>query len=215
MIGVVPVGALATAALIEAERLGHLPSRVVTKTLASTCFVVQAWLAGAPTAGAIGGWLLLALGLSMAGDLFLLSRDKRAFLAGLVAFLLGHVAYVGLFVALGVALPGAVLAGTGLGFVGLAVYRWLAPKAGRLARPVAAYVVVISCMVTAAAGAAWAQPDPVRLGLLGAALAFWASDLCVARDRFVAPGWTNRLVGLPLYYGAQLAFATLAPLAAG
>ena len=32
----------------------------------------------------------------------------------------------------------------------------------------------------------------------------------MARDRFVAPGFDNRLWGLPLYYGAQIWFALLA-----
>jgi uncharacterized membrane protein YhhN len=41
---------------------------------------------------------------------------------------------------------------------------------------------------------------------LGAAL-FFASDLLVARDRFVRPGLANRLVGLPLYYAAQVLLA--------
>lgn len=36
---------------------------------------------------------------------------------------------------------------------------------------------------------------------------FWCSDLAVARDRFIAPGFVNRLWGLPLYYAAQVAFA--------
>ena len=35
---------------------------------------------------------------------------------------------------------------------------------------------------------------------------FFLSDLCVARDRFVSPGWENRAVGLPLYFGAQLLY---------
>ena len=45
-----------------------------------------------------------------------------------------------------------------------------------------------------------------RWGLLLAAVVFFLSDLCVARDRFVSPGWENRAVGLPLYFGAQLLY---------
>ena len=40
-----------------------------------------------------------------------------------------------------------------------------------------------------------------------AAVAFYLSDVSVARDRFVAPGFGNRIWGLPLYYAAQLLFA--------
>ena len=39
------------------------------------------------------------------------------------------------------------------------------------------------------------------------ALAFTASDVAVARDRFVKNGFQNRAWGLPLYYGAQLLIA--------
>jgi hypothetical protein len=40
------------------------------------------------------------------------------------------------------------------------------------------------------------------------ALAFAASDVSVARDRFVRPEFVNRAWGLPLYYAAQLLLAT-------
>jgi hypothetical protein len=46
-----------------------------------------------------------------------------------------------------------------------------------------------------------------RWGIPVAALAFYGSDLSVARDRFLGAGFGNRLWGLPLYYAAQLAFA--------
>jgi len=48
--------------------------------------------------------------------------------------------------------------------------------------------------------------NPIRAG----AVLFWLSDLAVARDRFVRPGFVNPLVGLPLYYAAQLLLASAA-----
>jgi hypothetical protein len=39
------------------------------------------------------------------------------------------------------------------------------------------------------------------------ALAFTASDVSVARDRFVKHEFVNRAWGLPLYFGAQLLIA--------
>ncbi len=38
---------------------------------------------------------------------------------------------------------------------------------------------------------------------LAGAVSFYVSDLSVARDRFLAPGFSNRIWGLPLYYGGQ------------
>jgi hypothetical protein len=37
---------------------------------------------------------------------------------------------------------------------------------------------------------------------------FYASDLSVARDRFVVFRFSNRAWGLPLYFGAQLILAS-------
>jgi hypothetical protein len=42
--------------------------------------------------------------------------------------------------------------------------------------------------------------------LIGAFL-FYLSDISIARDRFIEPSFTNRLWGLPLYYGAQILLA--------
>jgi hypothetical protein len=46
-----------------------------------------------------------------------------------------------------------------------------------------------------------------KAAVMTAAVAFYLSDVSVARDRFVAPGFGNRIWGLPLYYGAQVLFA--------
>jgi uncharacterized membrane protein YhhN len=87
----------------------------------------------------------------------------------------------------------------------LLVLRWLRPHVpAELRAAVHAYVAVISAMVVCAAGAVGGGATPEIL--LGAAM-FYASDLAVARDRFVAPGFGNAAWGLPLYYGAQLVLA--------
>ncbi len=68
-------------------------------------------------------------------------------------------------------------------------------------RPVDVYIVVITLMVaTAFAASRVGAPTTVLAG----AIAFYLSDLSVARDRFVCSTFTNRLWGLPLYYVAQL-----------
>jgi hypothetical protein len=65
-------------------------------------------------------------------------------------------------------------------------------------------MTAISAMVSLAVGSHFHSPAPIALG---GAIAFYLSDLSVARDRFVAPGFVNRLWGIPLYYFAQLLFA--------
>ena len=71
--------------------------------------------------------------------------------------------------------------------------------------PVLAYVAVISSMVLLAAGTVGADARPA---ILIGAVAFYVSDLAVARHRFVAKTFWNKTWGLPLYYGAQLVLAS-------
>jgi uncharacterized membrane protein YhhN len=130
---------------------------------------------------------------------------RRAFAAGLAAFLLGHLAFAVAFAVRGLSpawLGGGALATAA---VALPVARWLLPHVPDALRlPVRAYVLVISAMVACAAGTFGASHDQA---LLVGALAFFLSDLAVARERFVAKDLANKLWGLPLYYGAQLLLA--------
>ena len=69
-----------------------------------------------------------------------------------------------------------------------------------------AYVAVITTMVIG--GFAVSLRGAGAHGLVTAgAVAFYLSDLAVARDKFVTRDPMNRIVGLPIYYGAQLLFA--------
>ena len=190
--------------LLLAERKGDLAKRVVYKVIASTGFILTA-ISGGAFETRYGAIILVGLALSWFGDVFLLWRTPRIFQAGLVSFLLAHVAYIAAFfstkphlMACGVAL---VCCAVSLGIV----VRWIYPHLPADMRlPVLAYIAVISTMVVLAAGAAWGTQQWVIL--LGAVM-FYFSDVSVARDRFVAPGFINGLWGLPLYYGGQLFLA--------
>ena len=179
----------------DAKRCGGSIARAVAKVIASLAFVAVGVLAG-------GGrpWMVSGLVLGLVGDIALLGDGKRAFLAGLGAFWLGHVAYV-----VGIAqvvAPSEWAQPLALVPVaaGLAALAWLWPHLGSLRGPVIAYVGAIVAM-TAGALAVW---EP-RL-TIGAAL-FFVSDLSVARDQFVARGFVNHAWGLPAYYAGQLLIA--------
>jgi uncharacterized membrane protein YhhN len=194
--------AVAVAALLEAE-WRRPTQRRLPKMVASSAFLVVAVAAGAT--GSRFGWLILVgLALSWLGDLLLTFAGRTAFTGGLAAFLLAHVAYVAAFVDRG--LDGAFVPLLGMmALVGAGVARWLLPTVPReLKLPVIAYLVAISTMVAAAASTNGAAAD-IRIPL--GAVAFYLSDLGVARDRFAAPGVANRLIGLPLYFGGQLLLA--------
>lgn len=202
--------ALLVAGMVYGEFADLLWLRVATKVPASLAFIAYGWQNGALDGHPDGLAMFVALWLCAAGDWFLLSRAKKSFLAGIGAFLLGHVGYLVVFFIMGVHWPALAVAALVIAVVSARVWAWVGPHAGTLKPAVAAYVVVISMMVTAAVASAVLDPSPRRLTLLAGAIVFFVSDLCVARDRFVSPGPANRLVGLPLYYAAQLFFASAA-----
>jgi len=195
--------------LLLAEREGRRNLILGVKTACSCAFVATAILQEHPLA-AYFHWVLAGLLLGLVGDVCLALRGDRAFRAGLVAFLLGHVAYVVAF-ALVVRRPEDWLTALHLLLVAVSCYVlwWLWPRLGAMRGPVVAYVLVISAMVAAAISAAGNPllPGVGRWTLLLGAVCFYLSDLCVARDRFVAQGFANRLLGLPLYYGGQFLIA--------
>jgi uncharacterized membrane protein YhhN len=194
----------AVVALLVFERKGARHGIAASKTLASLGFLCAALAAGA--LGSVYGRVILAgLVLCFFGDVLLIPKTRSSFLAGLASFLLGHLAFAGACVVRGVdwrVAGGAMVVLAAPAFV---VRRWLAPHVDPAMRaPVLAYIVVITAMVALAAGSFYFR----RSWLLAAgALGFYLSDLSVARDRFVAHAFLNRLWGLPLYYGAVLMLA--------
>jgi uncharacterized membrane protein YhhN len=183
-------------------------SRRASKILASLAFVLLA--ESAFLRDPFSTWMFAGLVFGAIGDVCLLGRGARAFMLGLVAFLIGHLAYVvgiahvvspgrwlpeaGALVVLPVAVAGGAL-------------RVLWPKLGGLKYPVAIYVAAIVAMVIGAFAARDTLPAPRgTLLAIGAAL-FFASDLAVARDRFLARDFSNKLYGLPAYYAGQLLIA--------
>lgn len=194
-------------ALLVAEYRRMLPLKVVAKLAASSAFVIAALQWGALDS-LYGKSILVGLCLCWLGDACLLPEGAgKFFLAGLLAFLCGHVAYSIAFLQLQPdanwiysAAPVALL-------IGLVVLRWLWPALARntgMKLPVIFYVAVILGMVLLASAATFAGAS--ALVVLGAA-GFAISDLAVARERFFAVTFFNRAWGLPAYYGSQLLLA--------
>lgn len=212
-----PVAAAGACMLCLVALLGAILARdariaAIAKIGASASFVWFGWAVGVLEAGAAGVAVFVALVLGALGDVALIRKDKTWFLAGIVLFLLAHVGYVVAFRAYGaspLSVLGALLV---LALPSWWVLGWVGDAKG-MRKAVVAYLVVISIMVAMAVGSAvlaGVGHQPWRIGLLGAAILFYASDLLVARERFVVSEPRNRLVGLPLYYVAQLGFAWFA-----
>ena len=202
--------AAACAVLVLAEKARMPRVRIASKLVASAAFV----LLGVVGLGETSFAKLVVVGLVLGaiGDAALLGRSARAFLGGLVAFLLGHVAYV--VAASALVAPSRWLEAAGIAaaapiVVGGAALVYLWPRLGSLRVPVIAYVVVIVTMVVAAIAVVRAHglPDPQRVRFGVGAVLFFASDLAVARDRFVDRAFVNKAWGLPAYYAGQLFIA--------
>ncbi|MCR9121462.1 MAG: lysoplasmalogenase [Phyllobacteriaceae bacterium] len=158
-------------------------ARAIVKTVPVTLFAIVASMAGAPML------LVAALILCALGDLLLAfarpasdgdDRPDITFLAGLIAFLTGHVIYVLLFAQSRFTDMPALSWPIGAAMVTVAIIlgRILFRHAGPLRWPVMAYVGAILAMgVTALLTGSW-------LVIAGAVL-FMASDAILGMEKFV------------------------------
>jgi uncharacterized membrane protein YhhN len=139
-------------------------------------------LAAGASHDAAGRWVLVALALGLVGDVLLLADSEPRFLAGLAAFLVGHLAWVLAFVDTGLDAPAAALAGAVVVVVALGAGRRIVPGAHReggaaLAAPVVLYMVVIA--VLAVTG--WATGRPA---VAAGVTLFVLSDTLLGLGRF-------------------------------
>jgi len=196
--------ALACLALVGSLLVDLDVAAAIAKLIASSAFVGIAINSGA-LESPYGRTLLIGLVLSWFGDAFLIGDSRVAFLSGLAAFLLAHVAYIAAFVTRGVSARWTWIAALPVAAVAISVSAWLAPHVAMdLQVPVRVYTVVISLMLIAAIGtrgrgASW-------LILAGAAL-FFVSDLSVAALRLVQTEFPTYVWGLPIYYAGQACLA--------
>jgi uncharacterized membrane protein YhhN len=198
------------AGLLAAEQAGSRIAIAVAKMTAASTFVAMALASGATTS-TYGQILLGGLLLCWLGDALLLSPGRSAaFQLGIGAFLLGHLAYAAAFFVMGIDPVGVLVGGLVIGCFAWATLRWLRPHLpSDFEIAVQSYIGVISLMVACSVGVAVAGgPAIIAIGAIGFAL----SDLFVARERFVSPGFENSAWGLPLYFISQFVLASTAAL---
>jgi len=176
----------------------------IAKMITSFGFIAVAVLSGAATSR-YGRVLLAGLSLSFLGDAFLIGQSEQAFLGGLAAFLLAHLAYVAAFTVNGVSarwMAGATLPVAGIAMI---ITAWLAPHTPpELAIPVRLYTAVISGMLITAFGT---RGRGGSLLILVGPRIFFKNNLSVAALRLVHADFPNYVWGLPLYYAGQLCLA--------
>jgi len=194
--------------LLYCEKNSNQKGKLPTKTLLSCLFIFTA-LVQIQTIPVYFYLMLIGLIFCLGGDVFLALPQERMFLLGLVSFLLGHVLYmVGFFYVADVSQWTMVGCLVGLLVSGL-VFWWLRPHLGSMLVPVIAYIIVITVMVIGA----WTVLGDTKLSYAGrllvfvGAVSFYLSDLFVARERFLKSEFSNRLIGLPMYYCGQFLLA--------
>ena len=177
-------------------------------------FVIGAWLLGQRAGGGLLAlWFVVALGFSLAGDIFLMLPDEKWFVPGLLAFLVGHLSYI---IGFNPTWPpvGAIAI-----VAVVAVVDWIVlPKvirgvrdsgAPKLQGPVIGYGVILSLMLVSA-WATWFRPTWGSAGRLLASFGgtlFFASDLMLAWNKFVRPSKLLHVAVIVTYHLGQLALA--------
>jgi sterol desaturase/sphingolipid hydroxylase (fatty acid hydroxylase superfamily)/uncharacterized membrane protein YhhN len=159
--------------------------------------------------------LMAALGACLLGDVLLL--QPQLFMAGLAAFLVGHLAFIALFRQGAPWFPSRPALGLTLAF-GIAMYGllWNTLHDPMLKAAVGAYVAVISLMAAQAIGRAVVMKDGASLWVAVGACAFMLSDTLLAINKFMQPLPLAALWILGTYYVAQLLIVLHArPLLAG
>lgn len=173
---------------------------LVSKPLTTVGAIAIAALADGPDGATIV--TIIALALCLVGDVALLPVVDR-FVVGLAAFLLGHIAFIVMFVSRGLdrwPLAGVGLVGCAvlLGTVAMPIVRGAATKGFGL--PVRAYLMVISSMCVVG----WATGN--WLIMLGAT-AFIISDAILGWGQFVAERAGMHLAIMVTYHIAIVSLA--------
>jgi uncharacterized membrane protein YhhN len=147
----------------------------------------------------------------MAGDIFLM-LPKEQFIAGLVAFLLAHIAYI---IGFNQTLPAfniaALIWAVLLGIIAAQLYKQIATGLVKqskesLLKPVLTYTAVIAIMLLSAlitlSRPEWSSGAAITVSI-GAAL-FMLSDAILAWNKFVQPIKNGRVMNMAAYHLGQI-----------
>jgi uncharacterized membrane protein YhhN len=205
---IIAAAACLLVSLLYFEKKQNRKGLVPTKGLLSLMFIWAA-LVQPHRFPVYARFLITGLGLCFVGDVCLALPQKRAFLLGLMSFLLGHVFYIVSFFWVSKA-NFWMWAGSSIAvIISATVYVWLKSHLGGMRAAVFLYILVITVMVS---GSFRTLGDislafPGRVMVFIGSMSFYFSDIFVARDRFLKKQFVNRLVGLPMYYLGQFLLA--------
>jgi uncharacterized membrane protein YhhN len=205
---IIILGIILLLGLLYYEKKKNRLPLLTVKSILSLLFVMTALLQPHPIP-AYYYYLLVGLIFCLIGDVCLALPQEKAFRAGLIAFLVGHIFYIFSFSSL-TQIYHWISAGLFIIFgLSALIFFWLRPHLKPMLIPVLLYILVITVMASGAWAVSWKSPFPIsgRALILAGSLCFYVSDVFVARDKFIKEEYTNRLLGLPLYYAGQFSLA--------
>jgi len=197
------IGLIAAALFIADVGRTVVSLRVSLKSIPLVCLIAWVLLTARDRYASL---ILAGLIFSLAGDVLLEISDDL-FVPGLIAFLVGHLCYIGAFVS-------AVRDLKWLRVVPFVVwviiaYMILLPNLKDMAVPVAAYVIVIGAMMWRASArvGAGGQTSPDQWAALIGAILFGLSDTLLALNKFNAWSIGPSFTVIVLYWLGQLGIA--------
>jgi uncharacterized membrane protein YhhN len=214
--GLVIIAVIAVADWIAVAK-GWKKVEWVTKPLTLVALLLVFLFSMLEANGSLLPMIFVAIGLffCLAGDIFLM-LPERWFIAGLCAFLLGHVAYIiGLNIPLpdvspvwsfGIAILLALISSRVLRPIIAAVRQ---KGNAKLALPIMIYGIVITMMLLSALLTLYrAEWGTLAAALVaGGASLFYFSDVILAWNKFVSPVKNGRLINMILYHLGQICLA--------
>lgn len=202
-----PLAALwitSTLAIIGAEK--RVPWLVVVfKPLTTLLFFA---VIGSPQS-TFARWVTAGIALSVVGDVALLSETNRAFIIGLAAFLLAHIAYVIGFLGIAVWSPHVAIVAIATILSSILLLRATWKGAAGMHPATIAYAAVITTMVVSASATVGGPLLMAPYAAVGAVL-FYISDSSLALNRFRRPVPHIALWAMGVYWLGQLGIAIAA-----
>jgi uncharacterized membrane protein YhhN len=205
------IAALIFAAL-ESLALWKKWSRLEYLAKPAVMIILFIWLWTSTGLSGASLWFGLGILLSLTGDILLMVSLDRLFMAGLIAFLLAHLAYL-----IGFNIPIPQISAWGfflaimVGLGGMRVIRRIvaalvASGQTRMRTPIIIYGTVISLMLLSAmmkmTDFTW-NANAATLISVGAFL-FYVSDIILAWHKFVAPIQNGRIYNIGAYHLGQI-----------
>jgi len=205
---IIVFGFILLVGLLYYEKKEDRKPLLIVKSILSLLFVITGLLQLHPVP-AYYHYLFVGLIFCLIGDVCLALPQKKAFMVGLVAFLVGHVLYIFSFSSL-TQIYYWISAWLFIIFcMSALIFLWLRPHLKSMLIPVLLYILVITVMASGAWAVFWKSSFQIsgRVFILLGSLCFYFSDVFVARNKFIKEEYRNRLLGLPLYYTGQFLLA--------